>query len=88
MSFDEYRKRVRLTLSDDSGDLKFKAFDIVDAPECRGAAEALQRRLLDRPLAGIDPREIARIRSTGDAQCLRAAADVIAEFQADFTSRR
>ncbi len=88
MSFDEYRKRVRFTLSDDDGDLRFRAFDIADAPECHGAAEILRQSLLGRSIAEVDTTEIACIPCSGEAQCVRAAADVIAEFQASFASRR
>jgi len=79
---------VRFALSDDTGDLHFTAFDIVDAPECAGLVEELSAKLLDRPLAQIDVTEIQSISCSGNGQCMQTIVRTIRECQDMFLRSR
>ena len=81
MSADDCRDKVRYSLSDKSGTLRFEAFDIVDAPDCQDTADEMRRVLLGRPLAEIDVASLLGICCPANGQCMRAVADVIAEAQ-------
>jgi hypothetical protein len=79
---------VRFALSDDTGDLHFTAFDIVNAPECAGLVEELREKLLGRSLAQIDVAEIQRISCHGKGQCMQTIVRTITECQDMFLQRR
>ncbi|MCF7973436.1 MAG: hypothetical protein K9N55_06445 [Phycisphaerae bacterium] len=71
----------RFAISDDTGDLHFTAFDIVNAPECDRLVEELRTKLLDRPLAQIDLSEIQKISCLGNGQCMQTIIHTIVECQ-------
>ena len=50
----ECKDNVRFSLSDESGYLSFKSFDIINTPECGKLARGLREYLLGRPLNEID----------------------------------
>ena len=72
---------VRFSLSDDTGDLDFTAFDIVNAPECAGLVEELRATLLGQPLAQIDVAEIQSICCPGNGRCMQTIVRAIMECQ-------
>lgn len=76
--------RIRFSLSDKSGVLRFEDFDIVGQPDCRQMAERLRGILLGRPLADIDVAEIRRVSCPGNAECMRAVAEIIEDTKATF----
>ena len=82
---DDCYDKVRFTLSDATGDLRFTAFDIINAPECTGLAEELRAKLLDRRLADIDVGEIQRMSCPGNGQCMTTIVRIITDYQDRFT---
>jgi hypothetical protein len=75
------RDRVRLSVSDETGVMRVKRFNIAGAPECGEFADRLREMLLGRPLHDIDPDEIRGMSCRGDGLCGRAVADIIVEYQ-------
>lgn len=73
--------KVRFTLSDKTGDLRFTAFDIVNAPECTELAEELRAKLLGRCFAEINMAGIQRMSCRGDGQCMQTVVSTIMEYQ-------
>jgi len=86
MSPDECADKVRFTLSDETGALRFKDFDIIDAPECKEIADTLRQYLLGRPVAEIDVGYIRTLECPGNGQCMHAIANVVAQNKAMFGS--
>ena len=76
---------IRFSLSDDTGDLRFKSFDIVNAPECRSMLETLRNYILSRPLVEIDLRRIQQLDCPGNGQCMDEVVEEIKEAQMLFT---
>ena len=77
----ECRNKIRYSLSDASGVLRFTAFNIVDAPECGDIQEMLRQHLVGRPLADVDLDDIRGLRCKGDGECIRTVIRVIEESQ-------
>jgi hypothetical protein len=73
--------KIRFTLSDASGVLRFTSFDIMGGLTCSGAEEKLKSILLDRPLLEIDLDEIRSLPCKGDGHCLEETARIVAEQQ-------
>jgi len=73
--------RVHLSLSDESGDLRFESFEIAGTPECRDVEETLRAYLVERPLAEVDMDYIRGLTCAGDGQCMSAVVRVIEEYQ-------
>ena len=88
MTTDECRDKIRFSLSDKSGTLRFEAFDIVDAPDCQGLADAVRRTILGRPLSDIDVGKLPKVFCRGKGQCMLAIADIITEAQSFFVRDR
>ena len=76
----DFNKAI-ISLSDRTGVLRVKAFDIVEAPECRELAESLRQHLLGMPLAEIDTKAIREVPCSGGGLCGRTVADIIEEYQ-------
>ena len=72
---------VRFALSDDTGELRFTAFDIVNTPECAKLVEELRAKLLGRCLAQIDVAEIQRTSCPANGQCMQSIVRTITECQ-------
>ena len=77
----ECRDKVRLSVSDETGVMRVKHFNILDAPGCREYTEHVRSLLVDRPLRDINPDEIRRIPCSGEGICGNAVADIITEYQ-------
>jgi len=60
------RNKIRYSLSDASGVLRFTAFNIVDALECGDTPEMLRKYLVGRPLADVDVDYIRGLGCKGD----------------------
>jgi len=88
MSANDCKDRVRFSLSDKSGVLRFERFDIADKPECQRVLTALRDILLDRPLSEIDLAEIEQVTCPHGDECTRAVAKVIQDCQKTFTRGR
>ncbi len=84
MTDSDCKDKIRFSLSDRSGALRFEAFDVVDQPDCRHIVDALRQILLHRPLAEIDVAEVERLSCPHGDQCMRAAAKIIRECQGTF----
>ena len=75
------KDRIRFSLNDESGELRFTRFDIIDVMECRHVEAKLRSYLIHRSLSKVDVSEIRRLSSPGDAECMQAVLDTIAECQ-------
>ena len=76
---DNWDDNVRFSLSDDTGDLQFTAFDIVNTPECTSLVDELRTTLFGRPLAQLDVADIQRISCPGNGQCVQTIVRTIME---------
>ena len=65
------RDKVRLSVSDETGVMRVKRFNIVNAPGCREFADRVRELLVGRPLHDIDPDEIRKMPCSGDGLCGR-----------------
>ena len=71
--------KIRFTLTDESGRLCFKAFDMPGA--VGGCGQAFEKHLVGRPLAEIDPRELLRLKSDVPRTCLASVLRMVRENQ-------
>ena len=81
MTPDQCLDKVRFSLSDASGVLRFKSFDIIDAPECQEIAEELRSYLVGRPRSQVDVDYIRNLRCPGSGLCMVRIAEVVAEYR-------
>ena len=79
MSPSECDDKIRFSLSDESGVLRFDAFAIVDAPECRDMEREFQAYLVGRPLSKVDLGYLRGLTCDGDGVCMRAVIRAIEE---------
>ena len=87
MAYGDCRDNVRFTLSDDSGQLRFESFEIVDTSECQ-LTGVLQEYLVGRPLAKVDLDYLRSWRCTANGECLQAVIRMVCEYQAMFSPER
>ena len=74
------KDNVRFILSDETGVLQFKSFDIVNMPQCAEVAVELKKHLIGRPLQQIDMDAIRLVQCPHDnGSCIEAAAKIIEE---------
>ena len=76
--------RLRCWLSDESGVLRFKELEILDAPECREVEAALREYLVGRALANVDLDYLRRLSCTGNGECLQAVVREVQKYQVLF----
>lgn len=76
--------KIRCSLSDESGDLCFKNFEIVGAPECSDIQERLRTYLVGRPLAAVDLTYLQGLKCPGSGECMGAVIRVVREQQGWF----
>ncbi len=81
---DDCYDKIRFTLSDKTGDLRFTDFNIVGATQCSGMVAELREHLLEQRLADIDVAKILAMPCPGNGQCLQSIARVISEYQDRF----
>jgi len=84
----ECRNRVRCALSDETGVLRFREFDIVGAPECRETVATLRHYLVGRALAETDAGYIRELGRVTRLLCARVVAQLVEESQQTFIHRR
>ncbi len=84
MTADECYNRVHYTLSDESGQLRFKSFRIQGSAECRPLERELQDYLLGRPFSDLEPARIRHMTCPRGGLCARTIADIVAEQQSLF----
>jgi hypothetical protein len=73
--------RIRCSLSDESGDLCFKSFEIVGAPGCSDIQEKLEAYLVGRPLAAVDLAYLQGLECPGSGECMGDVVRVVREHQ-------
>jgi len=74
------RDNVRFILSDETGVLQFKSFDIVNTPQCAEVAVELRKHLVGRPLQEIDMDAIRSVKCPHDnGSCIETAVKIIEE---------
>ena len=74
------KDNVRFTLSDETGVLKFKSFEIANTPACGKLAEELREYLFSRALGDIDIEVIRKKKCPHDVgTCGETIARVIEE---------
>lgn len=84
MTEEDCRRRIRCMMSDRTGELRFEAFEIVDAPQCAATVERIRQYLLGRPLAEVDPGRIREIGRDENPLCARVVAQMVAESRRTF----
>ena len=75
---------IRFGLSDQSGELRFESFDIVDPPECSEVIDKLREYLIGRSLAEIDITIIRGLECLDSDLCMERVAGMIEEYQEFF----
>jgi hypothetical protein len=80
--------RVRFSLSDKSGILRFEEFEIVGSPVCAHVAEELKQLLLGQPLDEIDMDRVKSITCPGGGECVRTVIDVVEDTLETFARKR
>lgn len=85
---DDCYDKVRFALSDETGDLRFTSFDIINMPECFSLAETLRETLIGQRLADIDVEHIRRVSCPGNGQCMTTIVGIITEYQDRFIRRQ
>ena len=86
----EIKSRIRFSLSDESGKLRFKRFDVDGIEECRGPAADVGAYLLGHPLVDLNVPEIQHTFQPGNSRspCSRqlvvAVADTVLDLQRTF----
>ncbi len=96
MASQECRDRIRFTLSNETGVQRFKAFELVDDPECGEMGKFLREYLVGRPLAEVDLDYLRSLKCPymrslecqESGGCVLAIIDVIREYQDLFVSHR
>lgn len=88
MTEQECRNKVRCTLSDRTGLLRFESFDIVDAPERGEMAAMLRHYLVGRALAETDAGYIRELGRMTHPLCAQVIAQLVEESQETFIHRR
>jgi hypothetical protein len=73
--------RIRYTLSDENGELRFTSFQIAGGAECRETERELKEYLLSRPLRSLETRRIMRASCPGNRQCIDTVARLVADQQ-------
>jgi hypothetical protein len=80
--------KIRFSLSDESGALRFERFEIANAPECWKVEQKLRAHLVGRALAKVDLSYLRSLTCDGDGACMRAVVQVIEEHQQLFLRTR
>ena len=88
MSPSECDDKIRFSLSDESGILRFETFAIMDAPECRDLEQELRAYLVGRPLSKASLGYLRSLTCDGDGVCMRAVIRAIEEHQQLFLETR
>jgi len=83
---DECYDKIRLSLSDESGELRFESFEIVDMPDCQELAGQLREYLVGRPLAQADPHRVRSMSCPSGGACMLVVARIIEEYQRLFSA--
>jgi hypothetical protein len=73
--------KVRFSLSDETGVLRFTSFDIVDVGGFCEIVETLQEYLVSRPLADVDVDYLRKLTCTGNGECLHTVIQMVEEYQ-------
>ncbi len=84
MTESECRERIRCTMSDKSGVLRFENFEIVDTPEAAETAEKIRDYLVGRALADVEAGRIREMGRDGHLLCAHVVAQLVTESQAVF----
>ena len=80
--------KIRFSLSDESGVLRFETFAIMDVPECRDMEREFRAYLVGRPLSEADLGHLRSLTCDGDGICTRAVIRAIEEQQQLFLGTR
>jgi hypothetical protein len=75
----ECDSKVRFTLSDESGRLCFKAFDMPGAIGACG--QVFEKHLVGRALHDIDPKDLLRLKGEAPRPCLASVIRMVRENQ-------
>ena len=81
MSSGDCFDKVRFSLSDESGVLRFQTFDIVGGSDSCEIVEMLQEYLVGRPLTDVDVDYLRGLRCGGNGECVRATIRTVEEYQ-------
>jgi len=81
---EERNDRLRYSLSDESGVLRFEEFEIANALECAEIQKALQEYLMGRALAEVDLDHLRSLACRRDGECMEAVIRAVQEHQEMF----
>ncbi len=84
MYTDDCYDKVRFTLSDKSGELRFIHFDIEQAPKCAKVVQQLSNILLNQRLVDINVADIRALTCPGSKQCINTVVQIVEEYQGRF----
>jgi len=76
--------KIRYSLADRSGELRFEDFDIADAPQFASTAEAVRAHLVGRPLREVTPASVAPALDGAPPECRRAVLRAVREAREMF----
>ena len=73
--------KIRYSLSDESGILRFERFEIADDPGHRDLEQKLRAYLLNCSLAEVDLDYLRQLKCEGDSECTNDVINLIKEHQ-------
>ena len=82
MRSEECDAKLRLTHSEESGRLCFKAFNMPGAID--GCGQIFEKHLVGRPLEEVDPRDLLRLKSDAPRACLASVIRMVRKNQRMF----
>ncbi len=88
MASNECYDRIRFSLNDESGVLRFETFEIAGATECRNVEQELRAYLVGRSLAEIDLGYLRGLTCDENGVCLRTVIQLVEEHQKLFLGTR
>ena len=81
------KDKLRLRLSDESSILRFEAFEIVGAPQCREIEATLREYLVGRSLAEVDLDYLRGLTCPADGECVLAVIREVQKYQHLFSGK-
>lgn len=78
--------RIRFTMDDADGHLRFRKLDLEGGPVCEGVLERLRKYLQGRPLREVDLAEVRRLTADCHSECGTELLRVIGDQKKLFCS--
>jgi hypothetical protein len=81
MSQEDCYNRIRYSLSDASGVMRFTSFEIIDAPQCKNTNKLLREHLMSRPVADVDLDYLRGMTCELNGECIRTVIRIVEDYQ-------